>query len=97
MKGDYIRQDGTCKLYAQVQIKGVTVKLSVDMSIEAIFWDQNHEQVKEFHPNAAELNMMLEQVKANIFEVRKRYMLMQNHYRAQLPHKRGKHLSSYEI
>jgi site-specific recombinase XerD len=77
MKSDYVRKDGTCSLYAQVQVKGVTVKLPVDITLEPIFWDNRHEQVKEFHPNADELNMMLEQVKANIFEVRKRYMLMQ--------------------
>lgn len=77
MKSDYVRKDGTCRLYAQVQIKGITVKLPVDISLEPIFWDNREEQVKDFHPNADELNMMLEQVKANIFEVRKRYMLMQ--------------------
>lgn len=75
MKTDYVRRDGSCMLYAQVHIKGKTVKLPVEISLEPMFWDKDKEVVKNYHPKAEELNMMLDQVRTNVFEIRKRYML----------------------
>jgi integrase/recombinase XerD len=75
MKTDYVRKDGTCQLFAQVSLKGRIVKLPIDVSIEPVFWDQDNELVKDIHPQAEDLNLMTDQVRARIFEIRKRYAL----------------------
>jgi len=75
LKTDYVRKDGTCQLYAQVSLKGQVVKLPVDVCIEPVFWDNEHEVIKDIHPNAEDLNLMLDQVRVRIFEIRKRYAL----------------------
>ena len=77
MKTDYVRNDGTCAIYAQVYLNGTTVKLPIDIYVEPMFWDQPEQQVKSFHPQADDLNMIIDQARTNIFEIRKRYMLQQ--------------------
>lgn len=75
IKSDYVRKDGTCAVYAQVHMQGKTVKIPVEINIEPMFWNQAEEQVKSFHPQAEDLNMIIEQVRSNVFEVRKKYHL----------------------
>jgi len=75
MKTDYIRKDGTAQLYAQVFLKGKTVKLPVDVCIEPVFWNQVDEVVKEMHPQAESLNLMIDQARSRLFEIRKKYVL----------------------
>ncbi len=74
-KKDYLRKDGTCSFYAQVFLQGKIVKLPIDMYLETSFYDEKNQTVKESHPDAISLNMMLDQVRTDIFEIRKRFML----------------------
>lgn len=75
MKTDYVRKDGTCQLYAQVSLKGKIIKLPVDICVEPLFWDKDNEMIRGLHPDAEDLNLMLDQVRTRIFEIRKRYAL----------------------
>jgi integrase/recombinase XerD len=75
LKTDYVRKDGTCALYAQVHVQGVTVKLPTEILLEPFFWDNEKMEVKALHPDYKSLNIMIGQTRSNIFEIQKRYML----------------------
>jgi len=75
LKTDYVRKDGTCALYAQVHVHGVTVKLPTEIELEPLFWDNKEQLVKSIHPDYKSLNMMIGQARSDIFEIQKRYML----------------------
>lgn len=75
-KKDYIRKDGTCSFYAQVYVMGKIVKLPIkEMYLEPIFFDEKDQVVLSTYPGYKDLNFMLDQVRNDIFEIRKRYML----------------------
>ena len=76
LKTDYVRKDGTCSIYAQCHLHGRTVKLPTELYVEPLFWDPLHEVVKDFHPEAESMNLMIDQVRSDIFEIRKRYVLL---------------------
>lgn len=75
LKTDYVRKDGTASLYAVVSLTGKRIKLPADINIEPMFWDEAAEEVRSIHPKADELNLMIDQVRNRIFEIRKRYAL----------------------
>lgn len=75
IKSDYIRKDGTAQLFAQVSLQGKIIKLPTDMYIEPMFWDFDNEEVLSIHPDCDDLNLLIEQVRNTIFEIKKKYAL----------------------
>lgn len=75
MKKDYVKKDGSCNLYLELYSKGSRHRMPIQISINPNLWDAVKQKVAKKHPQAADLNLMIEQIKARTNKVIVNYRL----------------------
>ncbi len=79
IKSDYKRADGTSALYLQIFIDKIRKRFPLDIYVELKDFDEKKQRVKKKHPNATDLNLLIEKAIADINRIEVTYRLGNKH------------------